>query len=117
MRPLSVTIVSWIYIVTGIGGIAFHATEFKLHHLFELDAILPLAVRLLAIVAGIFMLRGQNWARWLAIMWIGYHVVWGSLQSLQAGIVHVILFAVFAYLLFRTPANRYFRPSALKPMA
>jgi hypothetical protein len=116
-RPLSVTIVSWIYLVTGIGGIAAHAREFNPHHFFQLDPILPLTVRLLAIVAGIFMLRGHNWARWLAIMWIGYHVVCGSMQSLRAGVFHAVLFAMFAYLLFRPAANRYFQSSALKPMA
>lgn len=112
MRPLSVTIIAGIYVIAGIGGIAAHAREFNPHHFFQLDPILPLTVRLLAIVAGIFMLRGQNWARWLAIVWIGYHVIWGSLQSLQAGIIHAVLFAVFAYLLFRAPANRYFRSTA-----
>ena len=115
-RPFSITIVSWIYIVAGIGGIAAHAPEFNLHHPFAVDSILPLIVRALAIVAGAFMLRGQNWARWLAIVWIGYHVIWGSLQSIRAGVVHAVLFAVFAYLLFRPATNRYFQ-SSLKPMA
>jgi len=28
------------------------------------------SVRLSGIVAGVWMLRGENWARWLAIAWI-----------------------------------------------
>ena len=27
-----------------------------------------------AVVAGVFMLRGRNWARWLALAWMASHV-------------------------------------------
>ena len=30
---------------------------------------------LLAMVSGAFMLRGHNWARWLALAWIIFHVI------------------------------------------
>lgn len=107
-RPISVTIVSWVYIVAGIGGIAAHATELDLRHPFSNDVVLALIVRLLAVVAGIFMLRGANWARWLAIVWMAYHVVFSSFQSVLAAGIHALLLAVFAYFLFRHQANAYF---------
>ncbi len=107
-RPISVTIVSWVYILAGIVGIAAHITEFDLRHPFSNDAPLALVVRLLAIVAGVFMLRGANWARWLAIVWMAYHVVLSSFHSVPAAAIHALLLAVFTYFLCRRPANVYF---------
>jgi len=107
-RPISVTIVSWIYIVAGIGGIAAHATEFDLRHPFSNDVVLALIVRLLAIIAGAFMLRGAKWARWLAIAWIAFHVVLSAFHSFPSAAFHALLLAVFAYFLFRRHANTYF---------
>jgi hypothetical protein len=114
-RPISVTIVSWVYIIAGIGGIAAHITEFDFRHPFSNDAVLAVLVRLLAIVAGAFMLRGADWARWLAIAWITFHVVLSSFHSVPAAAIHALLLAVFAYFLFRRQANAYFhapRPEA-----
>jgi hypothetical protein len=108
-RPISVTIVSWVYIVAGIGGIAAHATELNLRHPFLNDVVLALIVRLMAVVAGIFMLRGHNWARWLAIVWIGFHVVMSAFHSFPSAAFHAVLLAVFAYFLFRRQSTAYFR--------
>ena len=63
-RPLAVTVVGWLYIVVGIGGLASHAGEFKMGDLLEADVIEAVAVQFTAIVAGSFLLRGENWARW-----------------------------------------------------
>jgi hypothetical protein len=61
-------------------------------------------------VAGVFLLRGQNWARWLALAWITFHVVisYGVLREL---VVHGVICVVFAWILFRPAAGRYFRPT------
>ncbi len=107
-RPISVTIVGWVYIVAGLGGIAAHATEFDLRHPFSNDVVLALIVRLLAIIAGAFMLRGANWARWLAVVWIACHVVLSAFHSFPSAAFHALLLAVFAYFLFRRHANTYF---------
>jgi len=107
-RPISVTIISLVYILAGIGGIAAHATEFDLRHPFSNDAVLALVVRALAIVAGVFMLRGANWARWLAIGWIASHVVLSSFHSILAAGMHALLLLVFAYFLCRKQANAFF---------
>lgn len=107
-RPISVAIVSWIYILAGIGGIAAHITEFDLRHPFSNDGVLALVVRALAIVAGAFMLRGANWARWLAIVWIGCHVILSGFHSAPEMAVHALLLAVFTYFLCRRQANDYF---------
>lgn len=107
-RPVSVTIVAWIYILAGIGGIAAHISEFNARHPLDSDSIMALIVRILAIVAGAFMLRGSNWARWLAIAWIAFHVLLSAFHPVRELVVHCVLFAVFAYLLFRSAATAYF---------
>ena len=65
-RPLSVTIVSCLLAAAGAVGLVYHSTEFKTLHPFPYNTLWVSLVRVLAIVAGVFMLRGSNWARWLA---------------------------------------------------
>lgn len=108
-RPISVVVIGWLYIVTGAIGFASHLTDFMLRRSSQVDAILISLVGLLAIVAGAYMLRGRNWARWLAIAWIGFHVIVGALNSWFAFAMHSVLLAAFAYLLFRSDATHYFR--------
>jgi hypothetical protein len=64
-RPLSVIIIACVYIATGVIGVVYHLTEFKTQHPFQYDVVLIELVSLAAIIAGVFMLRGHNWARWL----------------------------------------------------
>ena len=108
-RPLSVTTIAWLYLVAGVVGLAYHATEFKLARPFENDAVWVCFVRLLAIVGGAFLLRGRNWARWLSIAWMAWHVYLSALHPLSELITHSVLLVVFAFLLFRPRASAYFR--------
>jgi hypothetical protein len=107
-RPLSVTIIAWIFIAAGIVGIAYHATEINIHDLLGNDVLLALFVRLLAIVGGIFLLRRINWGRSLLIVWLAYHVVLSYFHSLPQMLMHAALLAVIAYFLFRPNVNAYF---------
>jgi hypothetical protein len=68
-------------------------------------------LRIIAIVCGIYLLRGSNWGRWLAIAWIAYHVVLSAFHSWLQLVVHCLLCTAFAYFLFRPKATEYFRPS------
>lgn len=108
-RPFSVTIIAWLYITMGVVGLAYHATELKLAGPFENDAVWVCFVRLLAIIAGAFMLRGRNWARWLAVAWMAWHVYLSVFHPLSELIIHSVLLVVFALFLFRPPASAYFR--------
>ena len=108
-RPLSVTVIAWIYIIVGVGGVVAHITEFRPQHLFEQDVLWPLVVRLLGILAGVFMLRGNDWARWLAVAWIAFHVVLSAFHSRHELVEHSVICAVLTFLFFRPPANEYFR--------
>ena len=111
--PLSVTLVALLLIIAGLVGFIYHWKDLDLRQPFQNDTLWVELVRGLAIVAGIFMLRAQNWARWLAMVWIGFHVAISFLHSWQQVVMHAIVLAVFAFFLFRPPANEYFRAHTL----
>lgn len=108
-RPHSVTVISGLFLLTGVVGLAYHITEFKTQGPFQYELVWVCLVRLLAIVCGWFMLRAGNWARWLSVTWMAYHVVLSAFHSLSAVIIHSLLLGVMAYFLFRRSASVYFR--------
>jgi len=107
-RPLPVTLVSLLIAAAGVVGFVYHLNELNVRHPFQNDAVLVELVRLVAIVCGVYMLRGRNWARWLAMAWIGIHVVVSGFHSFPEFAFHGLLFTVFGYLLFRPQATEYF---------
>jgi hypothetical protein len=107
-RPLAVTVLSWLYIAVGVVMLAADFRQLTVHPFRQDDLWIGL-VHLLAIVAGVFMLRGDNWARWLAVAWIGGHVAITALNAWRGVAVHVILFAGITFLLFRADARSWFR--------
>lgn len=108
-RPLSVTIVACVYLVTGIGGFAAHFNSLLARDAFP-EGVSIEATELSAAIAGVFLLRAQNWARWLALAWIGFHVVlsFGNLPQLA---IHCVFCAGITWALFHSRAGRYFRPA------
>ena len=106
-RPALVTAISWVLIASGAAGLAFHLTEFTTVD--KLDYGLVSLVRALAMVAGGFMLRGSNWARWLSMLWITSHVIISAFHPVTELAIHILIFAVFAFVLFRSDAANYFR--------
>jgi hypothetical protein len=113
-RPLSVIVIGLLYVATGLLGLAFHLNEFNPQHPFQYDSVWVALVRLIAIVCGVYMLRGKNWARWVALAWIAFHVVLSSFHSRFELMVHSLLCATFAYFLFRPQASQYFRPAGIQ---
>lgn len=103
-RPRSITVISWIFIAVGIIALVYHLLP-----PFESGLVWVCFVRLLAVVGGVFMLCGFNWARWLLVVWIGFHVILSIFHSPFELAVHSLLFAVIAYFLFRPGASGYFR--------
>ncbi len=108
-RPLSITVIGWLFVATGVIGLGYHATEFPADRPFQYDVVWVCLVRLLAIFCGAFMLRGSNWARWGFFVWIAYHVILSALHSLSELVMHSVLLAVVGYFLFRPQASAYFR--------
>jgi hypothetical protein len=111
-RPLSVTIIGWMYIAVGAIGFAYHSTEFS-RRPFQYEIVWIELIRLLAVVSGVYMLRGHNWARWLALAWIGAHVILSAFNSLSQLAIHVVFFAILTFFLTRSTANHYYR--AVRP--
>jgi hypothetical protein len=109
-RPVSVTIIGCVYILTGIGSSIAHAAEFRTSSVPM--AVLVELISLLALVSGAWLLRGANWARWLALAWIAFHVVLSAFGNARELAMHAVIFAIIAYVLLRPAAARYFRPSA-----
>jgi hypothetical protein len=107
-RPLTILILSCLYIATGIFGLAHHLSDIKVSQPFQSDLVWASATSAVAVVCGAFMLRAANWARWLALAWIAFHVVLSIFHSLQQVLVHGLLFLLFAYILFRPEARAYF---------
>lgn len=105
-RPLSVTILACLYFATGILGSAAHFRELLAH---PRDGVWVELTEFLAIVAGAFMLRGHNWARWLALAWIAFHVILSAFGAVREFAIHLLFCAVIAWFLFRLESTRYFR--------
>jgi hypothetical protein len=114
-RPIAVTIIAILLILVGAGGLVGDAMELKPLTAFHTETALIAAVHLLAIVAGAFLLRGRNWARWLAMAWMALHVAISYGHPLTPFLMHTAFFAIFAYLLFRADARAYFRPAEPGP--
>lgn len=107
-RPLSVTVMGWLYIVVGIGALVAHLPDLKGNGLLTLDTLEMASVETAAIIAGIFLLRGMNWARWLAVVWVVGHVVLSAFFAFPQLAFHGVIAAGIIYLLFRKDAARYF---------
>ena len=107
-RPLSVTIIGSLFIAAGAVGLIYHLADFRTQRPLSYDLLWVSFVRVIAIIAGIYLLRGHNWARWLAIGWIGFHVILSAFHSLFEFAFHGLLCVVIAYFLFRVHAARYF---------
>ncbi|HEX6822393.1 MAG TPA: hypothetical protein VF123_10085 [Candidatus Sulfotelmatobacter sp.] len=108
-------VVSALLIVAGAAGLIFHLADLKGAHAVSYDLVLVSFVRLMAVVIGMFMLTGRNWARWLAMAWITFHVIVSAFHPVGELAVHLVLFGVFAVALFHRAAAQYF--SAVKEPA
>ena len=112
-RPRSITIIGWLFVVFGsitllsgvlpFGDVTFaqRVAELQSHWYVHLS-------RVLGIVAGAFMLKGYNWARWLLVAWMAFHIVVGALNGLVHFLTHVVIFSVILFFIFRRPASTYF---------
>jgi hypothetical protein len=104
VRPRPITIISWFFIIFGSIALLSGVLPFRdlmSHWYVHLS-------RFLMIVAGIFMLKGYNWARWLLVLWIAFHIVISALHSALFLLMHVVIFSVILYFVFRRQSSAYF---------
>jgi len=109
--PLPVVVVALLYLAVGVLGIVSH---FRSLVKWQQDSVWAVSTEFLAVVIGVFLLRGQNWARWLAVAWIAFHVVVSAFNSLAQAAVHAAFLALITWALFAPEARRYFRQSESK---
>ena len=118
-RPRPITAIGWVFICVGcasvvagllrfVDAVGFgHGGESHAQELLDLSLV-PIS-GLLAVVSGVYVLRGCNWARWLCVVWMGFHVILSMLHSVAELVVHGVLFAVLSCVLFLPQASAYFR--------
>jgi hypothetical protein len=111
--PIPVLVVAGAYLAVGILGFVAH-----FHDLLAApsEGIWMELTELLAVVAGVFLLRGRNWARWLAVAWIIFHVGLSAFDRMQGLVVHTVLAALIIWLLFRASSARWFRSPRAEPV-
>lgn len=109
-RPLLITLLGWMLIAVGALQCVNHAWRIR-PPVHAADLGIPL-FELVILACGIYLLRGAGWARWVALAWVGFHIAVSFMNSVSAGLVHSLIFALFAWLLFRPGVNAWFRAPA-----
>jgi hypothetical protein len=125
-RPIAITIICWILIVTGALGVAGSVMVITSHDERLLQAMaqspIPIPVQycmliggtVATVVSGIGMLWGKNWARLLYVIWSGIGLVIGLITSpakmnmIPGGAMYLIV----AFLLFQPNCSEYFSPKS-----
>lgn len=108
-RPISVTAIAWLFVAVGTVTFLYHSPGLLRPHWDDFAVELT---ELLALIAGLFMLRRHNWARWLALAWMAFHVALSAFPPFHGLVFHVLILGGIAYLLFRSDATEYFRGEA-----
>jgi hypothetical protein len=109
-RPLSITVIGWLFVVTGCAVLIGAARALADPDARRLSELLPMAASgLLALVGGAFTLRGHGWARWALIVWMAFHIVLSLMHSWEELLMHLALFTPITVLLLRRSASAWFR--------
>lgn len=103
-RPFAVAFLGLLFIVVGLASLIYHLLSSPLDYW-----SLPISlVGIIAVVGGVFLLKGRNWARWLVLIWLAFHVLVSALQSLSGALAHLLLLVAVGYFLLTPPDSKYF---------
>jgi len=119
-RPTSITVIAWILIV--MSGISLITSTISLNNPMAKELMsrssIPIPIQyammyvglLITLISGIAMLKGQNWARLLYVIWSIIGFVFGIATSpMKAAMIPgFVVFLIIAFFLFRPKANEYF---------
>jgi len=113
-RPISITVIAWFFIASGI-FLIFSAARLNTPMakspilVWVLYAMIYIGI-LAAVASGIGMLKKQNWARFLNVIWgaIGLLVPLFTTPLKMELIPGLLFYAIIVFFLFRPVANRYF---------
>jgi hypothetical protein len=120
-RPRPITIIAWGFVAVGAAGLlkdwwplvtsgAAQVAKLKADGLADFGP--AWITRSLAIVGGVWLLRGHNWARWLLVAWMVFHVGLSVFHSWVEVLMHTVIFLPILYFLFRGQSARYFENTA-----
>jgi uncharacterized membrane protein HdeD (DUF308 family) len=104
-RPIQVTMLGWLLVAVGILSTVYHLLKSSL----DRWTVPTLLVGIVAVVAGVYLLRGARWARWLVLAWLAFHVVVSASISLPDAMPHTVLFLAVGYFLLGPPTSKYFQ--------
>ena len=112
-RPIPVLIVAGAYLAVGIIGFIGHFHDLLAS---PSEGVWIELTELVAAVTGVFLLLGRNWARWLAVAWIAFHVGLSAFGPFRELILHAVMAVLIAWLLFRQATARWFHASRAEPV-
>jgi len=116
-RPLSITIVAWLFVAVGVVGLASAArplfreaaagrlAELSRHEL--VDFVLAAISGLVALLGGALLRSGRSAGRWMVVGWMIFHLGVSAAHSLGMLLLHCALFAAPLWFLFRPRAAAY----------
>jgi len=110
-RPVALMTVVVLYLLVGVAGFVYHLPELRVGHR---DAIAIELTEMLAAVAAVGLFCRANWARWLALAWVVFHVAISVFHPLRELLIHMALCIVIAWLLFRPATASWFREREAK---
>ena len=110
-RPLSILVLACLYIAVGGIGFIVHFHDLLTH---PQEGVWIELTELVGLISGVWMLRRQNWARWLALIWIVFHVILSVFHPLRELMIHATFCVVIAWILLRPAAARYFREQQIE---
>lgn len=104
-RPVAVILVATVYLLIGTAGFIRHFPDLATG---QSDAIAIEITEITAVVCGVYLLRRHNWARWLALWWVIFHVMLSLLHPLPELGLHAALCVLIAWALFRPATSAWF---------
>jgi hypothetical protein len=113
--PLAFKVLGWLFIAVGSVALIYHLSKLNAQHPFDYELGWICLVRVLAVLGGVGLLRGHNWARWLLAVWMAYHIVLSLFHSPLELVLHGLLFGVIGYFLFRPQASAHFQTRRSAP--
>ena len=118
-RPRTITLIGLLFVAVGVLGLlndlwplvtsraAEQLAKFRSDGLADLSP--AWASRVAAIVGGIGVIQGRNWARWLLAAWMIFHIGLSFLHSMSRLAIHLVMFLPILYLLFVGSSRQYFQ--------
>lgn len=99
--------VGCLFLYVGIAGLAARLRVLSIG--LGPEAQMEILVNVVALVVGVFLLLGHNWARWTGMAWLMLHVAIGFLHGAAEGFFHLGLTLAIGYLLFEVEVRAYLR--------